>query len=230
MGKIYAPLCSGTELSLARRRALCAAAIPPVAGAFTPDMTLAVTALSVEGNTAITVPLFAALVVVAAPGTVKKFALTPSKVYPALAVRVIAAVYTVFAAKVPPAGCGVQLTAPVNCAVSVIVTATVPPVAGAVKPDMTLAVTALSLEPPPLSGGLGQPLEANIVASSKPVIPVKTTLYFIVTPSILMGFCVSACMIFCTGDRICLKDMILWYYNHVNRTIVRNSLFLSIRL
>ncbi|MNF04738.1 hypothetical protein D3C80_2043250 [compost metagenome] len=47
---------------------------------------------AVAGNTAVTVPEFAAFVVVMAPATVKKFAGTPDNVYPALGVMVIVAV------------------------------------------------------------------------------------------------------------------------------------------
>jgi hypothetical protein len=50
-----------------------------------------VTGVAVAGNTAVTLPVLAPLVVIA-PVTVKKFAATPAKVNPALAVSVIVAV------------------------------------------------------------------------------------------------------------------------------------------
>ena len=66
--------------------------------------------------------------------TVKKFCATPCKVKPALAVKVIVAVYWVDAAKV--ACCGFHVTTPVYCAVSVIAVTGVPPTAGGVTPGM----------------------------------------------------------------------------------------------
>ena len=56
---------------------------------------------AVAGNTAVIVPELIAFVAgIDVPATVKKFAVTPVKVKPAVGVRVIVAVYVVAAAKV----------------------------------------------------------------------------------------------------------------------------------
>jgi hypothetical protein len=87
----------------------------------------------VAGNTAVTVPSFAAFVVVA-PATVKLLAATPVRVYPALAVNTIFAVCTVDAANVLAAGA--QVIVPVYCAVSIAVVTGVAPRTGATTPGI----------------------------------------------------------------------------------------------
>jgi len=77
------------------------------------------------------IPEPAALVSVAAPATVKKFAATPASVNPVLAVRVIVAVYCVSPANTPV---GTHTTVPVYWAVSVIDVTGVAPLAGTVTP------------------------------------------------------------------------------------------------
>ena len=91
---------------------------------------------AVAGNTAVTVPEFAALVTDVAPATVKKSAATPCTVKPDFAVRLMVAVYVVFSAKV--AGLPFQLTVPVYSAVSVMAVTGVPPAAGTVTPCIAL--------------------------------------------------------------------------------------------
>lgn len=88
--------------------------VSPRAGGVTPGMAAmsirAGSAAPVAGNTAATVPVFAAFVAVA-PATVKPFAATPVNVHPAFAVSVMFAVYAVVAANgLSP---GVQVIVPV---------------------------------------------------------------------------------------------------------------------
>ncbi|HQL06015.1 MAG TPA: hypothetical protein PLU33_12850 [Treponemataceae bacterium] len=64
----------------------------------------------VAGNTAVTTPEFTAFVAVA-PAIVKLFAATPISVNPALAVKVIVAVYGVLDVKVDD-NAGLQVTVP----------------------------------------------------------------------------------------------------------------------
>ena len=96
---------------------------------------------AVAGNTAVIVPLFAALVTVSAPATSKKSAATPCRVKPASGVRVMVAIYTRPAPKVAPAVvpplCA-HVTVPVNCAVGVMAVAGVSPKAGGVTPCIAL--------------------------------------------------------------------------------------------
>jgi hypothetical protein len=73
---------------------------------------LMVPGAAVAGNTTVTTPLLAPWLTLVAPATVKLFAATPLRVKPALAVRVIVAVYSVSAAKVSLTA-GLQLTVPV---------------------------------------------------------------------------------------------------------------------
>ncbi len=80
----------------------------------------------VSGNTAVTTPEFAGLVSLVEPATVKKSAATPLSLYPAFAVRVMVAVYTVLSANVPLTA-GFQLTVPVYWSVAVIVVTGVAP-------------------------------------------------------------------------------------------------------
>ena len=64
----------------------------PVTGGVTPAMAVAAMVVLVTGKTAVTTPELAELVGEVTHATVKKFAPTPVKVKPALAVRVIVAV------------------------------------------------------------------------------------------------------------------------------------------
>jgi hypothetical protein len=99
---------------------------------------------AVAGNTAVTIPELAALVAEEdVPATVKKFAGTPVKVYPASGVRVMVAVYTFDAWNVTSAGN--QVTVPVYCPLSVIVDTGVAPVTGAVTPEIAAVVIVVSV-------------------------------------------------------------------------------------
>ena len=66
--------------------------VAPVTGAVTPAMAVAAIVVAVTGKAAVTTPELAGLVGEVTPATVKKFAPTPVKVKPALAVRVMVAV------------------------------------------------------------------------------------------------------------------------------------------
>ena len=100
---------------------------------------------AVAENTAVMMPLSAALVTVVAPATVKLSAATPVKVKPVSGVRVIVAVYTRSAPKTAPAVpplCS-HVTAPVNCAVGVMAVTGAAPKAGGVTPSFTkMSITA----------------------------------------------------------------------------------------
>jgi hypothetical protein len=129
--------------------------VAPSTGAVTPeiaDMLITVSgAAPVAGYTAVTTPELTAFVAVA-PAAVKLSATTPVSVKPALAVKVMVAVYTVLAAKV--AGVPFQVTVPVYCAVSVIVVTGVAPSTGAVTPGIAAISITVSV-----GGftGVGQP-------------------------------------------------------------------------
>jgi hypothetical protein len=97
--------------------------------------------LKVSGNTAVTTPELTTFVAVA-PATVKLFVVTPVRVYPALAVSVIVAVYTVFAVKV--SGVPDHTIVPVYCAVGVIVVTGVAPVPGGVTPGIAAMFITVS--------------------------------------------------------------------------------------
>jgi hypothetical protein len=72
--------------------AIVVTGVAPVAGAVTPEIAFVVTVVAVFGNAAVTTPLFTGLVAEVDPATVKKFAVTPVKVYPESAVSVMVAV------------------------------------------------------------------------------------------------------------------------------------------
>jgi hypothetical protein len=111
----------------------------PVIAAGAVMLTRVLTA-TVAGNTAVTMPVPAALVAVA-PDTVKKSAPTPASVYPSLGIMVIVAVYAVFAAKT--ASFGDHDIEAVYCAVSARLDTGVWPVTGTVTPEIA-AVLILS--------------------------------------------------------------------------------------
>jgi hypothetical protein len=102
------------------------------------------TVTAVVGNSAVTTPLPALWLTFVAPATVKAFAATPLRVNPALAVKVMVAVYTVLEAKVLLTA-GLQLTEPVYWSVSVTAVTGEIPAVGAVTPGIAsmLTVTAV---------------------------------------------------------------------------------------
>ena len=95
----------------------------------------------VAGNTAVIIPVLAAFVAIA-PATVKLLAATPVKVYPALAVSTIFAVYTVDASNV--LATGAHAIVPVYCAVSIAVVTGVAPRTGATTQGIASRVIVVS--------------------------------------------------------------------------------------
>ena len=120
--------------------------VAPSTGAVTPGIAAMLITVSgaapVAGNTAVTTPELTAFVAVA-PATVKLFAATPVSVNPALAVKVMVAVYTVLPAKV--AGVPLHVTVPVYCAVAVIAVTGVAPSNGAVTPGIATMLITVSV-------------------------------------------------------------------------------------
>ncbi len=144
------PLTTGLQLTVPVYWAVAVivvTGVAPVTGAVTPGIADRLITAAVVGKLAVTTPELALLVTLFAPATVKKFAVTPVSVYPALAVSVMVAVYTVEPANVPCAG--LQLTVPVYWAVAVIVVTGVAPVTGAVTPGiaaMLITVAAVAVK------------------------------------------------------------------------------------
>ena len=110
----------------------------------------------VAGNHTFTKRESASVIALVAPAAVKKFAGTPVKVYPFLAVSVTVALYCVSSRDVSSSGS--QTTVPGYHSVAVIVVAGVSPVTGAVTPGIASIVTACSL---PLMLHATQPVRAN---------------------------------------------------------------------
>ena len=120
-------------------------AVAPATGGVTPLIAGIVTFMAeVAGNAAVTTPEFAELVAEVDPATVKKFAVTPVKVYPASAVSVMVAVYICDPPNLPPVSAGDQDTVPEYWPLSETVVTAVAPVTGAVTPEIAAVVIVVA--------------------------------------------------------------------------------------